>query len=134
GRAPETGPAIGLLTRVAEDRMFRLAAAAGATHVVQLLSWRETEPARGEYRWEYPDALVRAAKFYHLQLVLRLDQQPRWARDTAQNAPPDDPEDYGHFVEAVARRYHGRGAAYILWNEPNPSVEWGGAPPGAAAY
>jgi hypothetical protein len=127
-------PAVGVHTLRADGRMFRLAAEAGATHVVQLLSWREIEPARGEFRWEYPDSLVRAAAFYGLKLVLRLDQQPRWARDTELNAPPDDPEDYGRFASAVAARYRGRIHAYIVWNEPNLAVEWGGRRPDPHAY
>jgi hypothetical protein len=40
---------------------------------------------------------------------------------------------YLDFVETVARRYHGRVWAYIIWNEPNLSLEWG-APPDPEAY
>jgi hypothetical protein len=40
-------------------------------------------------------------------------------------APPDDMEDYGDFVEAVAARYRDRITYYQLWNEPNIYPEWG---------
>jgi hypothetical protein len=37
-------------------------------------------------------------------------------------------------VGHVAARYHGRVAAYQIWNEPNLISEWGGRSPDAAAY
>ena len=43
-------------------------------------------------------------------------------------------EDYGDFVEAVARRYRGRIEHYQIWNEPNLTSEWGNRPVNAAEY
>ncbi|GIW05873.1 MAG: hypothetical protein KatS3mg060_0678 [Dehalococcoidia bacterium] len=116
------------------DRPMRLVAEAGFGWVVQLLAWREIEPSPGELYWEYPDTILRAAEHYGVQVVLRLDHQPEWARPGRTNAPPRDPALYPAFVSRVAERYRGRVAGYIIWNEPNLAHEWGGEPPDPEAY
>ena len=50
------------------------------------------------------------------------------------NGPPDNHQDFGDFVYAVASRYRGRIRAYQIWNEPNLAREWGGRSPNAAEY
>ena len=42
----------------------------GATSVVQVFSWSEIEPTRGEFHWEYTDWLMRAAAYYHLRVIM----------------------------------------------------------------
>jgi hypothetical protein len=49
-------------------------------------------------------------------------------------APPDNLQDYGDFVSAVATRYKGRIPAYQIWNEPNIYPEWGEYPISAEEY
>jgi hypothetical protein len=108
---------------------------AGFGWAVQVFSWREIARWRQLYDWERPDAVVRGAKYFGLNLVARLDQHPDWARsEPADNGPPDDLADYGDFVHAVASRYKGRIKAYVIWNEPNLAAEWGGAQPDPEAY
>ncbi|MCS7002581.1 MAG: beta-galactosidase, partial [Dehalococcoidia bacterium] len=102
-------------TRV-HDAPMRLVAEAGFDTIVQLLAWREIEPTRGEFYWEYPDAILRAAAYYNLAVVLRLDHQPEWARPGRTNGPPTDLADYAAFVSRVAERYRGRVLGYIIWN------------------
>lgn len=72
--------------------------------------------------------MVNGAAFYNLDLVVRLDQPPTSASPVgaALNAPPADLGDYARFAGAVAARYQGRIAGYIIWNEPNLAVNWGG--------
>jgi hypothetical protein len=113
-----------------------LARAAGFDTVVQVFAWREIEPTRCQFHWEVTDQVVTGAEYYGLNLVVRLDQHPAWVSDVEPplNAPPDHLGDYRHFVERVAWRYRGRIQAYIIWNEPNLSLEWGGHPPDPAAY
>ncbi len=119
-----------------DDRTLALAREAGFDAIVQLFSWREIEPTRGQFHWQAPDELVRAAEYYGLDLVIRLDQHPAWASAAPPtlNAPPDDLEEYARFVSAVARRYRGRVLGYVIWNEPNLAHEWGGHPPDPAGY
>ena len=120
----------------ASDRTLALAEAAGFDTAVAIFSWRDIEPARGEYRWQTPDEVVNGAAFYNLDLVVRLDQPPAWASPAgaALDAPPADLGDYARFASAVAARYQGRMAGYIIWNEPNLAVNWGGQPPDPVGY
>ena len=127
---------LGIHTLHAVDSDLQQIRDLGAASVVQVFSWSEIEPTRGEFHWEYTDWLIRAAEYYHLRVVARLDQAPRWATNAsgARDAPPQHLNDYGDFVAQVAARYRGRIAAYIIWNEPNLAREWGNQPPDPAAY
>jgi hypothetical protein len=125
--ASNAGPAVGVHTIRADDGLLQLIAEGGFAWLIQLLEWREVEPAQGEYFWEYSDWLVRAAEYYGLDLVLRLDHPPDWAT-------PLDVSAYAAFVGQVAARYRDRVAAYVIWNEPNLATEWGGQPPDPATY
>jgi hypothetical protein len=120
----------------ANDRNLALSSQLGADTIVQLFSWRQIEPTRDQFHWQFPDEVVEGAGYYGLNLVARIDQQPEWASTagTSVNAPPDDPADYARFVGRVAARYRGRVLGYIIWNEPNLAREWGGRAPDAAAY
>lgn len=106
----------------------------GFSAILQLMDWQLVEPDPGRFEWEYPDQVVAGAEAHGLQIVLRLDHPPLWATGREGNGPPRDPADYGRYVEAVARRYRGRVAAYVIWNEPNLINEWGGRPPDPAGY
>ena len=124
---------MGMHTLRADDGLLQMAHASGATWLIQLLEWREVEPVPDEYFWEYTDWLVRAAEYYGLELVLRLDHPPDWAvRPEAALAV--DVARYAAFAGRVAARYQGRVAAYVIWNEPNLAVEWGGRSPDPAGY
>jgi hypothetical protein len=125
--APAQDPLLGIHTIRADDQMLQLASDGRFAWLVQLMEWREVEPVPGEYFWEYHDWLVRAADYYALDLVLRLDHPAEWAT-------PVDATAYADFVGQVAARYQGRVAAYVIWNEPNLATEWAGRPPDPAAY
>jgi photosystem II stability/assembly factor-like uncharacterized protein len=108
---------------------------AGFDWAVVVFSWRDIEPLPGNYFWEMPDAFLRAARFHRLHLAARLDHPPDWAlRTPSAGQSPVDLAAYARFVEAVAARYRGRVPAYVIWNEPNLSVEWGNATPDAPGY
>ncbi|MBI1876633.1 MAG: hypothetical protein HYR94_00020 [Chloroflexi bacterium] len=119
-----------------DDQILALAQAAEFDTVVQVFPWREIEPTQDQFHWEATDQIVAGAEYYGLDLVVRLDQHPAWASrvDLSLNAPPDKLEDYRDFVQRVTGRYRGRIRAYIIWNEPNLAVEWGGQPPDPAAF
>jgi hypothetical protein len=133
GAAEGDAPLAGIHTIRADDDLMQLAADGGYRWIVQLLEWREIEPAPGDYFWEYADWLVRAAEYYGLDLVLRLDHAPTWAISTDSELPVDVAA-YTAFVGRVADRYRGRVLAYIVWNEPNLALEWEGKPPDPAGY
>jgi photosystem II stability/assembly factor-like uncharacterized protein len=132
---PRVRPLPAVHTLRADDALLQQARGIGFRAIVQVFSWQEIEPTRGEWHWEYPDFLVRAASYYGLDLIVRLDHPPEWAvrAPTDAHDSPFDTDAYLEFVETVAQRYHGRIRAYIVWNEPNLALEWG-APPDPEAY
>jgi hypothetical protein len=109
---------------------------AGFDALVQVFPWREIEPTRGQFHWDVTDQVVAGAEYYGLDLIVRLDQHPAWASDVdlSLNAPPDNLDDYKTFVRRVVERYQGRIPAYIIWNEPNLAIEWGGQQPDPVAF
>ena len=123
-------------TLPADERALQLARDAGVDTIVELFSWRQIEPTEGQFHWQHPDEVVQGAEYYGLDVVARIDQHPHWVNDTPLdlNAPPNNLADYARFVSDVARRYRGRIKAYIVWNEPNLALDWGGRPPDPAGY
>jgi len=97
---------------------------------------RRHEPYRSA--WEKYDQIVELAERYGLEMIVRLSNPPAWSRAQGNAggtlAPPDNLQDYGDFVEAVARRYRGRIRHYQIWNEPNIYPEWGEQPVSPEAY
>ena len=116
--------------------MLQLAREAGVDTIVELFSWRQIEPTEGQFHWQHPDEVVQGAEYYGLDVVARIDQHPHWASEAPLdlNAPPDQMADYSRFVSDVARRFRGRIKGYVIWNEPNLSLEWGGRAPDPAGY
>jgi len=126
-------PIIGVHTVNANDQLLNMAHHAGVSWVIQLVAWRDVEPTPGELFWEYTDWLVRAAEYYGLELIMRLDHPPVWAVSPDERIPVDLAA-YADFVGRVAARYRGRVAAYAVWNEPNLTIEWVGQVPNPAGY
>ncbi|MBI3913870.1 MAG: hypothetical protein HY327_06760, partial [Chloroflexi bacterium] len=120
----------------ADDSTLQTARELGASHIVQVFTWREIQPSPAEFHWEYSDWLVRAAEYYDLRVIARLDKAPRWAvaGEMTADAPPAQLEDFANFAGRVAARYRGRIAAYIIWNEPNLAIEWGNRAPNPGEY
>lgn len=106
---------------------------AGGTFVVHLFSWAEIEPTPGYHYWAESDASMRAARYYGVGVVARLDHPPAWARDR------DDPspwslDAYAAFVQRFVIRYGDQLEGIILWNEPNLRLEWDNSDPDPVAY
>ena len=101
--------------------------------MVVVFSWEDIEPTPGYFYWEQADAAVRAAAYYGIDIVARLDRAPDWALD-ASTPTPWNPDAYAGFTRRVAERYTDQLAAVILWNEPNLALEWNGEIPDAAAF
>jgi hypothetical protein len=120
------------------DRDLQLAKDAGFTWVKQRFEWRYIEKTRkNSFEWEEPDRVVDAINRAGLGIIARIDNQPEWARRDGifpASGPPDQMEDWKDYVEELAERYRGKIQAYEIWNEPNITREWGGAPPDPVAY
>jgi polysaccharide biosynthesis protein PslG len=132
---PPVQPLPAVHTLRIDDARLQEARDLGCRAVVQVFSWYEIQPSPAEWHWQVPDFAVRAARYYDLDLIARLDQPPAWAlpRDDATAALPFDVQAYLEFVKTLVRRYRGQIQAYIIWNEPNLALEWG-APPDPEAY
>lgn len=127
-------------------RSLELVRQAGIRWVRQELRWEEIEPLGpgqhvdpkfGTSTWEKYDQMVELAGELGLELILRLDTSPPWARDPRSpdgRAPPRDLVEWERFVGLVAERYRGRVRHYQVWNEPNLHIEWGGQPVDPAGY
>lgn len=131
-----TSPRLAAHTIRPDDPSLARTQAAGFDTVVQLFPRREVESTRDQFHWEVTDQFVAGAEYYGLDVIVRLDQYPAWASqvDPALNAPPHDLRNYYNFAYRVAERYRGRVKAYIIWNEPNLAVEWGGQRPNPTAF
>ncbi|HEY6041298.1 MAG TPA: hypothetical protein VIX58_04140, partial [Anaerolineae bacterium] len=88
--------------------------------------------------WDKYDLIVRLAREYGLQVIVRLDHPPAWTRHDGRArgdfAPPDNFDDYGDFVATVVNRFRGEVRFYQLWNEPNIYPEWGEQPVNAGDF
>src|SRR5205085_861643 len=119
------------------DRDLKLAKDAGFTWVKQRFEWRNIEKSKkGAFEWYEAERIVDAVNKAGLGLIVRLDNQPEWARRDKifpKNGPPDKMDDWKDFVEAVATHFKGKIAAYEIWNEPNLAREWGDVKPDAKA-
>ena len=127
-------------------RTLEMAHDAGFHWIKQQLRWADIEtPGKGQHfdtknnlpeTWRKYDRIVDLAREYGLDLILRLDTSPDWARPGSEKeeTPPQRFEDYGDFVYSVVARYKGRVKYYQIWNEPNWAFEWGGGQPDGAQY
>ncbi len=133
-------------------RTFEMIATAGIHWVRVQFPWEDievggkgnfidTRPASaGASTWAKYDYIVSEARRNGLELLVRLDTPPDWARTTALaspeiiaaraagryplTGPPDRYEDYADFAAAVAARYRADLRFFQLWNEPNLPGEW----------
>ena len=120
------------------EKTLQMASEAGIGWVKQQFPWEDIELKKGSFwddrlkksTWDKYDRIVQLAEKYDLKIIARLDRPPSWARkdNTRREAPPDNLQDFGDFVEAVATRYKGRISYYQIWNEPNIFPEWGNRP------
>jgi len=96
--------------------------------VVWTLEWKLAEPSEGNYDWFGLDRLLTDAENLGLEVVLRVTSAPDWARTGPEAAPPDDMNDLGDFMYTLASHAQGKVAGYVIWNEPNLPIYWGGDP------
>ena len=129
----ETPPALGFHIAAGNVEHIEAARAAGADFVVVVFNWDTVEPDPNNIYWEVPDAALRTAEYYGLDVIARLDRPPEWAFDDT-NPSPWQLLAYETYVRRVAARYGERLAGVIIWNEPNLSLEWNGRPPVPEGY
>jgi hypothetical protein len=116
------------------ERDLELVKKLGFRWVKQMFQWNYIEgKGKGQFEWNEPDRVVDAVQKTGLKLLARVDIPPDWAlppdHQKGTHGPPANPQDFGDFLSALARRYRGRIQAYQIWNEPNLAREWGGKSP-----
>jgi polysaccharide biosynthesis protein PslG len=110
------------------DKGIEQVANLGVGWIKQQIDWNSIEYARGLYRWDEIDHLVRQAQQYHLKILFSVARAPGFSRPEPieEDGPPSDFSIFHDFMNALASRYKGRVVAYELWNEPNLAREWRG--------
>ncbi len=112
-----------------QDQTITALYTAGFRWLKQQVRWADFEPSPGNIQFVALDQLVDTATRSQTLLILSVVTSPTWARaDGLTNGPPDDFNNFGNFLFAIASRYRGRVRAYEVWNEQNLRREWAGRP------
>lgn len=110
-------------------RDLDLIKSAGFGWVRQMFPWIEIEGhGKGIYDWSRTDRIVRDATGRGIHIVASIFKAPNWLPSYPESGERDNWRDLADFLTALAARYRGCIRAYSIWNEPNLSREWGGAP------
>lgn len=130
-------------------RTFEMIAAAGIHWVRVQFPWEDIEICgKNDFRdcrhngadaWAKYDYIVGEAQRNGLELIVRLDSPPDWARERFRatpevqaaaadgrrvTGPPDNLQDFADFAAIVAGRYREQLRFFQIWNEPNLPGEW----------
>ena len=70
-----------------------------------------------------------------VRVLVSIAKAPDWARtDTAEDGPPNDPQQLAAFITLVLQTFGSHIDAVEVWNEPNLVREWRGQPMNGATY
>lgn len=113
-------------------RQFDLMAAMNVAWVRVDFDWSVAESERGQFNWDYPDAIVAEAAEHGMKVLGVLSSTPEWTRPSTQGRSPEArhsrPEqlsEWASFARVVTDRYASRGVhTWEIWNEPNTSKFW----------
>jgi hypothetical protein len=108
--------------------------ACGMTYVRFDVSWRNSEPSKGTYRYlDKLDQVIAAVRAHGMALTMTVIETPGWANNNAGTfAPPTNVADYASFVGMLAGRYASRtGMVWEVWNEENDPHFWTTGPDAA---
>lgn len=107
------------------ERVLTLNSIAGFEWVRQQIVWKDVEgPNPGDYAWGEIDQIIPDVANKNQKLLVSIVRSPIFYEPTG--GMPSDPKPMGDFVEAMAKRYGDKIAAYEIWNEPNLQQENGG--------
>jgi hypothetical protein len=134
---PASGMAYGFdvhLTGWNLSHVLDLVQGAGFGWIRQQVHWADIEPSKGAYNWGFLDQIVDTASRRGIRVLFSIVWSPPWATRDGGHGMPDNPNDLGDFMAAMASRYKGKGLAYEIWNEENYAVENAGYVAGPGRY
>lgn len=118
-----------------QQRILNLVKGAGFGWIKQQVRWGDLEPTKGQVNWGMLDPIAKIAKANGVKVLFSVVTAPTWSRsDGKEDGPPNNLNDFGDFLSAMAKRYDGEVQAYEIWNEQNFSREWGGGTINAGEY
>lgn len=100
----------------------------GTRWVRQQITWKDIEGSdtRGDpsrWNWEELDSIVNSLYANNNHIMLSPVGAPSFYAPNG--GMPEDPNDFGRFMYALANRYKGKVEAYEIWNEENLASEAG---------
>jgi hypothetical protein len=119
---------------------------AGVQTVRLFAYWGLLEPQPGVYNWSLADAVIQNVAAAGLNPAIQLANVPSWMSPNEPNRPPiyssAQIAAWQQFLSTFVRRYGPRGSfwaahpsvpyhpvtSWEIWNEPNLTLNWGGAP------
>jgi hypothetical protein len=128
------GTGLGIWPALPDDQSLAAARLAGASYAMLYIRWAELEPSPGADWWGLLDGVVARYASFGLTPVLRLEDVPAWAQDSANPVLVADAKDFRDFVRALILHFGARVSGYVIHNEPNLAGEWSGQQPDAALY
>ena len=113
-------------------RQFDVMESMNVTWVRVDFDWSVAETERGQFNWEYPDAIVNEAAARGMKVLGVLAFSPEWARPStrgdsadARHSRPEQMSEWAEFARLVTERYAPRGVhTWEIWNEPNTRKFW----------
>ncbi len=109
------------------ERVVTLADIAGFDWIRQQVEWKDTEVIDRTFGFQELDKVVETVAAHNKKLLLSVVKSPDWATGRpGDHGLPQNPDDYGRFVEEIVKRYKGKVQAIEVWNEQNLAVENGG--------
>lgn len=118
-----------------QQRVLNSVKGAGFKWIKQQVRWGDVEPSKGKINWGLLDPIANIAQANGVSVLFSVVTSPTWSRsDGKMDGPPNNLNDFGDFLAALAKRYDGKVQAYEIWNEQNFSREWGGGTINAGAY
>jgi hypothetical protein len=118
-----------------QQRVLNLVKGAGFGWIKQQIRWADMEPSKGNINWGLLDPIANIAQANGVKVLFSVVTAPSWSRSDGKiDGPPNNLNDLGDFLAALAQRYDGKVQAYEVWNEQNFSREWGGGTINAGAY
>lgn len=105
------------------ERALTLTTIAGFDWARLPVAWKDIESAPGSYTWDQLDGLVAAVAARDLKLLLAIGAAPDFYGPAG--GLPGTTQPLGSFVEALARRYGNRIAAYEIWSGQNQAGQDG---------